>query len=187
MKTVTQIIDKVLEDEGEKFTNHPSDLGGPTKWGITQKALSAYLRRPATVEEVKQLTRAAAYLIYYDEYVVDPGFKEIHMLAPALTGELVDTGVNVGPARAALWLQIALNGMNKRGTLYPDLVEDADIGPATMNALKRHLALRGLMGELVLARAVDSQQGAHYLSISRSRPANEDFTYGWFANRVGGH
>lgn len=187
MKTVTGIINDVLEAEGEKFTNHPNDLGGPTKWGITQKALSAYLRRPATIAEVAALSRQDAFIIYFEEYVKGPGFDAVQEIAPILAGELVDTGVNVGVGRAALWLQIALNGMNKRGTLYPDLVEDSDVGPATIRALRKHLAVRGPAGELVLARAVDSQQGAHYLNISRSRPANEDFTYGWFANRVGGH
>lgn len=187
MKTVQEIIEHIITIEGEKYTNHPNDLGGPTKYGITQKALSAFLRRHATAQEVANLTRKDAFIIYYEEYVVGPGFDDIQAIAPRLAAELVDTGVNVGVGRAALWLQIALNAMNRRGALYPDLVEDSDVGPATLNALRRHLTIRGAIGELVLARAVDSQQGQHYINISRSRPANEDFTYGWFANRVGGH
>lgn len=187
MKTIPETLNDIIAKEGEEYTNHPNDLGGPTKYGITQKALSAYMRRPATAEEVKNLTRQDAYTIYYQEYVVDPGFHRVFPVAPRLAAELVDAGVNVGVARASLWLQIALNGMNRRGALYADIVEDSDIGPATISALQQFLAIRSQFGELVLARAVDSQQGAHYLSISRSRPANEDFTYGWFANRVGGH
>lgn len=35
-----------------------------------------------------------------------------------------------------------------------------------------------------MLRAANCLQGAFYIDISRSRQANEDFTFGWFANRI---
>ena len=47
------IIDALLNVEGwPQYTNRPSDKGGPTKGGITLPALSEYLGRPATIEEL---------------------------------------------------------------------------------------------------------------------------------------
>jgi lysozyme family protein len=57
-------IDEIIEREGEEFTNRPSDRGGPTKYGITQRTLSKYLKRQATIEDVKNLNRSTARQIY---------------------------------------------------------------------------------------------------------------------------
>ena len=42
MKTVKEIIDAVLAAEGEEFTNDPSDSGGATKWGVTQRVAAKH-------------------------------------------------------------------------------------------------------------------------------------------------
>jgi hypothetical protein len=43
---------------------HPADRGGHTKHGVIQNTLSAYLKRPASVEDVKNLTPEVARDIY---------------------------------------------------------------------------------------------------------------------------
>jgi hypothetical protein len=35
-----------------------------------------------------------------------------------------------------------------------------------------------------MLRALNSLQGARYIDIGESRPANEDFMFGWFLHRV---
>jgi lysozyme family protein len=60
-------------------------------------------------------------------------------LSDAIAEELVDTGVNMGPAIAATMLQRSLNALNGQGKYYPDVVVDADVGPATIAALKAYL------------------------------------------------
>ena len=91
----------------------------------------------------------------------------------------------MGPAVAATFLQRALTALNRNGTDYPDLVPDGRIGPTTLSALDRFLALRGSGGETVLLRALEALQGERYLRLAERRPANEAFLYGWLANRIG--
>ena len=68
----------------------------------------------------------------------------------AIAAELFDTGVNMGPAVAATFLQRALSALNRNRSDYPDLVPDGRIGPATLAALDAFLAVRGRQGETVL-------------------------------------
>jgi len=104
----------------------------------------------------------------------------------AVAAELFDTGVNMGPAVAATFLQRALTALNRNGRDYPDLVPDGRIGTQTLNALDAFLTVRGQdSGETVLMRAIDALQGERYLRLAERRPANEAFLYGWLANRVG--
>lgn len=180
-----KVINEVIEKEGEAYTDHPSDLGGPTKWGITQRALSVYLHRQASKDEVRNLSRETAKAIYYENYVHRPGFETFLTLSPVLAAKIIDVGVNVGTARVSEWIQRALNKFNMRQKLYADIAVDGDVGPQTMNAYTQLIQARGKANaEEVMFKAINVSQGAHYLSISDSREANEDFTYGWFKNRV---
>jgi len=57
-------------------------------------------------------------------------------------------------------------------------------GPATLNALKTYLAKRGKEGERVLVRVLNIMQGQRYIEICERNPSQEQFFYGWIANRV---
>ena len=182
--TIESIIDDVIRVEGSAYTNHPSDKGGPTKYGITQRTLSAYLGRSVSADAVKALTEEVARAIYLKRYVIDPGFDTVNAVSAQIGHEIVDAGVNVGVARASEWLQRALNALNRGGRDYADLVVDGDVGPATVAVLTRLLAVRGVNGEKALLRALNSLQGEHYIRIAEGRAANEDFVFGWLMNRV---
>ena len=74
---------------------------------------------------------------------------------------MFDTGVNMGPAVAATFLQRALTALNRNGKDYPDLVPEGRIGTQTLGALDAFLAGRGQStGETVLLRALEALQGA---------------------------
>lgn len=177
--SIDSLIEGVIGREGA-FVNNPADPGGATRWGITERVA----RRRGYTGPMSQLPRDTAKQIYFDEYVVGPGFSAIMPLSAAVAEEVVDTGVNMGPAVASIFLQKALNTFNNQGSDYPDLKVDGDIGPATINALKALLANRGHDGETVLLRALNSLQGEHYISIGANRPASEAFEFGWFLRRV---
>jgi len=177
-KTINETIGK----EG-KYSNHPSDLGGETIWGITV----AVARKNGYTGPMKSMPRETAFNIYRSEYYIKPGFARVATLFPSLGAELFDSGVNLGVAWPAIWLQQALNAFNGRAKFYADIKEDGQLGNGTIAALTSFKNKRGAAGEKVLLRAVDSLQGARYLSITASREANEDFVYGWFDNRVGGY
>ncbi len=178
---VDLLIDGLIEREGG-YVNHPSDKGGPTCFGITE----AVARAQGYRGEVRRLSREEAASIYKRLYWLRPRFDEIIKRSPRLAAELFDTGVNMGPAVAATFLQRALTALNRNGRDYPDLVPDGRVGPQTLHALDAFFSSRGQSGgESVLLRALEALQGERYLRLAERRPANEAFLYGWLANRIG--
>lgn len=174
-----KIAPHLLGKEGG-YVNHPSDRGGETIWGITVRTA----RASGYAGPMRQMTREQALGIYEKQYFIAPGFDRIAAISPAVGLEVTDTGVNMGPAVAARFLQIALNGFNRQGRDYADITEDGAAGPATRGALTAFLKARGAAGEKVLLKALNCLQGARYLELGELRPANEDFMFGWFANRI---
>jgi lysozyme family protein len=178
---VGALIDALIEREGD-YVNHPADKGGPTCFGITE----AVARAQGYAGPMRQLPRDEAAAIYRRLYWARPRFDAIATRSPMLAAELFDTGVNMGPAVAATFLQRALTALNRNGKDYPDLVPDGRIGNVTLAALDAFLRIRGMSsGETVLLRALEALQGERYLRLAERRPANEAFLYGWLANRIG--
>jgi lysozyme family protein len=81
-------------------------------------------------------------------------------------------------------LQRSLNALNGQGKYYADIAVDADVGPASIAALKAYLTKRGPEGEAVMLKALNCLQGDRYIELSEKRPANEDFLFGWLRTRV---
>ena len=178
---VDSLIGALLEREGG-YVNNPADEGGPTCFGITEAVARANGYRGA----MRQLPLADAAAIYRRLYWVRPRFDQVAKRTLRVAAELFDTGVNMGPAVAATFLQRALTALNRNGGDYPDLVPDGRIGEQTLGALDSFLAVRGAIGgETVLLRALEALQGERYLRLAERRPANEGFLYGWLANRIG--
>jgi lysozyme family protein len=177
---VDELIDAIIDREGG-YVNHPADKGGPTCFGITE----AVARAHGYAGAMRQLPRADAAAIYRRLYWLRPCFDEVAKRSPVIAAELFDTGVNMGPAVAATFIQRVLTALNRNAQDYPDLTPDGRIGAVTLSALDAFLASRGASGETVLLRALEALQGERYLRLAERRPANEAFLYGWLANRVG--
>ncbi len=178
---IPRLFDRVIGVEGG-YSNHPADKGGPTRWGITEQVARAY----GYGDDMRHLPRDVAVQIYRKKYLIEPGLDRVAALAPALGAELFDTGVNMGTSVPGRFLQRALNAFNRSGQDYPDIAVDGRVGSITIARLSAFLKLRGALGETVLIRACDAQQGTRYLEICEGRELNEAFAFGWFANRVGG-
>jgi lysozyme family protein len=176
-----RLIDALIDREGG-YVDHPADRGGPTCFGITE----AVARAHGYAGAMRQLPREEAAAIYRRLYWTRPRFDQLSSRSPRIAAELFDTGVNMGPAVAATFLQRALTALNRNGRDYPDLVPDGRIGPATLAALDSFMTVRGgSSGQTVLLRALEALQGERYLRLAERRPANEAFLYGWLANRIG--
>lgn len=80
----------VLIHEGG-YTNHPSDPGGPTNWGITLHDARAYWKRNASALDVRQMPLDVAKQIYRERY-----WNALHCdeLPIGLDYALFDYGVN---------------------------------------------------------------------------------------------
>jgi lysozyme family protein len=78
------------------YTNHPSDPGGPTNWGITIHDARMYWKPDATAEDVKAMPKAVAIDIYRQKY-----WAKMHCDERPAGCDLVDfdLGVNSGTAR----------------------------------------------------------------------------------------
>ena len=162
------------------YSNHPSDRGGETMWGITIAVAKDY----GYTGTMREMPIETAKDIYRKRYWNKANLDEVAKMSDELAQKLFDIAVNMGVARAGIFLQTALNAFNKQETLYADVVEDGDIGRKSLSALHSFYAKRGVTGAKVLLRAINCLQGAFYIEISQTRKANEDFTFGWFANRI---
>lgn len=116
MATVDTIITNIINTEGG-YVDNPADKGGPTAFGISEKSNpDAWKNGPPSEAQARQ--------IYMQKYVIGPGFDKI--TDKQLQAQLVDFGVNSGPAIAIMKLQTIL-GTNVDGVL----------GPSTLQALSR--------------------------------------------------
>jgi len=167
MLDVDRLIDGVVEREGG-YVDNPADKGGPTCFGITE----AVARAHGYAGPMRQLPREEAAAIYKRLYWSRPRFDEVAKRSEGIAAELFDTGVNMGPAVAATFLQRALTALNRNGKDYPDLVPDGRIGEQTFAALDAFLSIRGTNGETVLLRALEALQGERYLRLAERRPGN---------------
>lgn len=177
----------VLDIE-QGYVNHPADRGGPTNHGVTLATLDRWSRdhrdRPATVDDVRNLDKPTARRIYWDLYWCDP-----HVQCQALAEwwwpiahEVFDSAVLHGPRQAALFLQRAINLVNRNEAAWEDIAEDGWAGPATRYALSQADAVAE--GRRRVYMAANIEQAAFLRNLVREDPAQEAFYYGWLKRRV---
>lgn len=163
------------------YSDHPSDRGGKTKFGVTE----AVAREEGYTGSMRDLSLDFAKAVYRRRYWNVLRLDEIAALSELVAHEMFDTGVNMGTGTAGKFLQRSLNALNRQGVDYADIAVDGAVGPRTVAAVRSFFAKRGKPGESVLLKALNCLQGARYIELSEQRQANEDFTFGWLANRVG--
>lgn len=174
-----KIIDGILAVE-KGYVDHPSDKGGATNYGIPQ----AVARANGYQGDMRNLPIALARSIYERRYIVEPKFDQVAAIHADIGIELIDTGVNMGPARAAEFLQRWLNGFNSEGSRYADLFVDGRLGALSLTALKAFLAWRGAEGGRVMLKALNGVQAARYLEIAEANKSQRAFLFGWVRERV---
>lgn len=156
--SIKNIIDAVLEREGgSQVTNDPSDSGGRTQFGISERS------HPDAWAD-NQVTEEEARAIYETKYVKAPGFDQIE--DSKLQALLIDFGVNSGPALAIMKLQEILR-----------VEVDGILGPKTLAAIQIQEPRR-LANQLSLARIKMIGR------IVKRDPSQLRFLNGWL-NRAG--
>lgn len=170
------MISSVIAVEGG-YVNHAADPGGETNMGITKQVAVA----AGYVGPMRTLPRGVAESIYYDRYLVAPGYAPLIAIDAAVTEELFDTTVNMGPGRPGRWFQMSLNtGCGTKLTI------DGRVGPATIAAYQ---ACQSRVGAAKLCVAtldrLDAQQRGEYDRLVRINPDLRVFHRGWVAHRIG--
>jgi lysozyme family protein len=94
--TYDEALRRLLAHEGG-YTDHPSDPGGPTKYGITIHDYRKHVMPGATAADVKAMTLAAAKSIYRTKYWDAQRCDELPV---GVDYSVFDYGVNSGIGRA---------------------------------------------------------------------------------------
>ena len=136
--SVQHIIKEIIRREGG-YVNHPNDRGGPTKYGVTHKTLSRYLKREASIEDVKHMTEETAYEIYERDYYEGP---RINTLPAPLRSIVTDASVLYGPRRAIKFVQQIVNEAG-----FGPCTVDGILGPNTRKQIK---AAHAKMGKFLI-------------------------------------
>ncbi len=144
------------------YVNDPTDRGGETKYGISQRAYPHI--------NIPSLTLQSAKEIYHQDYWQKNGLDNI--LKYEIAAEMFDTGVNMGVRVAANFLQEALNLMNRNGQNFPDLKVDGQIGPITIAAYKK-------VDDRILLKVLNGLQFERYKLICFNDPTQEKYFNGW--------
>jgi|TARA_R110000824_G_scaffold21078_6_gene78859 lysozyme family protein len=158
--TVDKTLDFVIDNfEGTKFVDHPDDRGGPTKFGITKKALSKMRGRAVRNDDIHKLTRVEAKSIYVSDYV-----------EPVWAGKM-----SYGPLRLAVVDWSIHSGAKRVVKAIQEIVEvttDGIMGPITWAAISGHEP-RSMFLRVMAARTV-------FLSRLVARDNSQVvFLYGW--------
>lgn len=123
-----EALDRLLKDEGG-YTNHPSDPGGPTNFGITIHDYRRYVKSDATAADVRAMTLTEAKNIYRAKYW---DALRCDDLPSGVDYAVFDYGVNSGIYRSAKVLQrvvgALVDGIIGDGTLEMTAQRD----PATV-------------------------------------------------------
>ena len=127
------------------YSNDKGDPGGPTNFGVTQASWSNWIGRPATVDDMRNLTRVAVVPFYAARFW---NAMRCWGLPRGVDLMVFDCGVNAGCWPSARLLQTAV-GTNVDGV----------IGPITA------LAARGADARATISKLHDLQT-QHYEALN---------------------
>lgn len=116
-----QALTRLLRDEGG-YTNHPSDPGGPTNFGITLADVRRYWKGNATADDVRALPQSIARKIYRERYWNALRCDE---LSAGVDYAVFDYGVNSGTGRAGKVLRRVLKLSDRTSVVSDDVIAAA--------------------------------------------------------------
>jgi hypothetical protein len=164
VKTDEDIANSIISWAGG-YVNDPNDLGGPTKYGITLNALTAWRGGPVTTEDMKALGLAEAKS-YYLFRMAAAGYDSIVDLP--LRAAIANIATHAGDKRANTIVQRVLR--DKFGSTLPI---DGEFGPGVIKEVNAVADPTELRAAIV----------CEYLSVLRRHPSFSTFQEG-FLKRV---
>lgn len=114
-------LTRLLRDEGG-YTDHPSDPGGPTNFGITLADARRYWKGNATADDVRALPQSVARKIYREHYWNALRCDE---LPAGVDYAVFDYGVNSGIGRAGKVLRRVLTLSDRASAVSDDVIAAA--------------------------------------------------------------
>ena len=169
--TFDEIIEEVLEAEGG-FVNDPDDKGGATNFGVTQQSYSNFLGAPASVDDVRNMTREEAKECYKKDFWIP---AKVYRLPDNLKHLYFDMVVNMGRRNAGKILQQAVN--TKKNSAVLDV--DGIIGSGSLSQIP-DLTLNDVLVERAMFFANNCFDGSRFAKRTRQNK----FLRGWIFHRV---
>lgn len=124
--TYDEALRRLLMHEGG-YTNHPSDPGGPTNFGITIYDYRKYIKADADANDVRNMTLDEAKSIYRAKYWDAQRCDE---LEPGVDYAIFDYGVNSGIGRSGKVLRRVLGLPDNTSLVTTDVINAANAVPA---------------------------------------------------------
>lgn len=162
MNRYEECLEYILLKEGG-YSNHPSDRGGATNKGVTQRTYNAYLtKHQLPLRSVEEIDSHEVSIIYQEEYWDKCRCSDIPF---PLDLAVFDSAVQHGTTRASKWLQ------NCVGTSADGVVGDKTIYAVHDKVINKRL-------EDVLDNYINGRI-AFYAQIIKNDPTQEKFAKGW--------
>lgn len=163
-KAIDYIIDVW---EKRKYTNIPTDLGGPTIFGITEKLA----RRMGFTRDMQTMTFEEAIAIYSRAFWQPLSLDLLD--SQLVAAQILQAAINQGQP---LWSKYIQEVCNEMLPAARRVEVDGYVGPQTMCALNLVLTLKG---EKVLSRTIYDKQKARYAQIILRNPKQKVNEVGW--------
>jgi hypothetical protein len=204
---VAAILAAVFALEGG-YVNHPNDPGGETNHGVTVAVArqAGYTGRmielkrncdyPIVLPEdmkhlVSELERREAAIdrdgnekcaaqILFEGYIEKPGYMPLIIIDYPVAKEVIDTAVNMGPARSSRFFKRAVNEV-----CNTNLPINSNIDNVTVKAWKDCRVILGSRACVSMLNSLDRQQKAEYDRLITVNPRLRVFYRGWINHRIG--
>jgi lysozyme family protein len=147
----------LIREGGAQFTDNPDDRGGPTKYGISQRAYANVDIRNLSEDQAKAIYKRD----YWDKVSGDA------LKSQAVAENIFDTAVNMGPTTATKLVQMTV-----------DIDIDGKFGPGTL------MAVNGVDDQEFLA-GFTLAKVARYAAICKKDPTQSRFLLGWINRALG--
>ena len=160
-----------MQHEGG-YVNDPADPGGETYMGVARNHHPKWPGWPIIDECLRHgepLSLAEGLTDLVREFYRAEFWRPLrcHLIDPvseAVAEELFEASVNCGPGNGVKFLQRALNTLNSREKLYPDLHVDGAMGAKTLAATLTCLKHRP---PRILVKCQNGEQYIHYKNWSK--------------------
>jgi hypothetical protein len=189
---IAMILGSVYAVEGG-YVNDSRDPGGATRYGVTEKVARAagyhgdmrafpmHCDGPAT---------ACADNIYVSQYIVAPGYLPMVEIEPAVAAELVDTAVNMGPARPTKWFRLTVGRAPcVLKVIPPAKTATCFVPPLGPDDIAAYRLLQVKLGKtaacVATLDALDGRQETEYQRLVARNGAMRRFLRGWLRARIG--
>lgn len=168
MTLFDQAFENILKVEGESYTDHALDKGGPTKFGITLKTFNTFTGVNAQANVIENMTRATAKTIYKAFFWHRLQLDRVGATHPTIALVYFDQAVNRGHFGATRLIQTAINKYYGRDVV----LDDGILGEKTLSEIEKIPTI-----DLGLNIFKAAQTG--YIRIVKNNPDQIVFLEGW--------